>query len=116
VTVKLRQLCRFDELSDPGSRGFVVDLPGGSLELFLVRKRDRIHAYRNSCPHTGVTLEWLPHRFLDAEEQFIQCGLHGALFRIETGECLRGPCVGAHLTPLPVKVRDGRVFLLPGSD
>jgi nitrite reductase/ring-hydroxylating ferredoxin subunit len=53
----------------------------------------------------------MPDRFLDSEGELIQCATHGALFRIESGECLRGPCLGAFLEPLPLKVREGRVFL-----
>jgi nitrite reductase/ring-hydroxylating ferredoxin subunit len=110
-----RALCRVDEIPEPGSRGFALDCPGGPLEMFLVRKQGRIYAYLNSCPHTGATLEWLPDRFLDAEEQLIQCGLHGALFLIETGECLRGPCLGDFLTAFPVIVREGQVLFGVGS-
>lgn len=105
-------LCPLDALADPGSRGFTLELDGGPVDLFVARFAGRLHAYRNSCPHTGATLEWVPHRFLDAEEAFIQCGLHGALFLIDSGECVRGPCVGAFLEPLAVKVRDGEVCLL----
>jgi len=108
---RLHALCRADEIPEPGSRGFTPKLPDGPLEMFLVRKQGRIYAYVNSCPHTGATLEWLPDRFLDAEEELIQCGLHGALFRIETGECLRGPCVGSFLTAIPAVVREGQVFM-----
>jgi nitrite reductase/ring-hydroxylating ferredoxin subunit len=54
----------------------------------------------------------MPHRFLDAEGEFVQCGVHGALFRIETGECLRGPCLGETLEALPVRVSNGQVYLL----
>jgi nitrite reductase/ring-hydroxylating ferredoxin subunit len=108
-------LCPLAAIPEPGSRGFTLDLPAGPLEMFLVRKQGRVYAYHNSCPHTGVTLEWLPDRFLDADGQLIQCGLHGALFRIETGECLQGPCLGAFLAALPVMVRDGQVLVSVGS-
>jgi nitrite reductase/ring-hydroxylating ferredoxin subunit len=105
-------LCPLDALADPGSRGFTLELDGGPVDLFVVRFAGRLHAYRNSCPHTGATLEWVPNRFLDAEEASIQCGLHGALFLIDSGECVRGPCVGAFLEPLAVAVRGGEVCLL----
>lgn len=99
------------DLGDPGSRGFTLDTPAGALELFLVRKAGSLYAYRNGCPHTGATLEWLPHRFLDADGELIQCGLHGALFRIATGECLRGPCLGDSLETLPIEILDGQIYL-----
>lgn len=104
-------LCALADLDDPGSRGFDLRTPDGALALFVVRRGGRLHAYRNSCPHTGAPLEWLPHQFLDAEGELIQCALHGALFRIDTGECLHGPCLGEHLQPLPLVVRDGLILL-----
>jgi nitrite reductase/ring-hydroxylating ferredoxin subunit len=107
-----RDLCALDELRDPGSRGFSRDTEDGGLDLFVVRRSGRVYAYRNRCPHTGATLEWLPDRFLDADGALIQCGLHGALFLIETGECVHGPCVGAFLEPLNVELRGGRVVLI----
>jgi nitrite reductase/ring-hydroxylating ferredoxin subunit len=79
------------------------------VRLFVVRKDGVLAAYRNRCPHTGAPLEWLPDQFLDLENSFIECALHGALFRPEDGYCLRGPCVGASLEGLELEVVDGRV-------
>jgi nitrite reductase/ring-hydroxylating ferredoxin subunit len=103
-------LCALDDLPEPGSRGFDLDLDDGPPQrIFVVRHSGRLTAYRNRCPHTGAPLEWLPDTFLDPEDSFIQCALHGALFRPEDGYCLRGPCSGQSLTALAVSVRDGRV-------
>jgi len=112
VTGTWHDLCALDDLDCPGSRGFALETPEGILELFVVRRGHGVYAYRNSCPHTGATLEWLPDRFLDADGDLIQCGLHGALFLIESGECVRGPCVGAFLEALEVRVESRRVAVL----
>ena len=56
-------------------------------------------------------MEWLPDRFLDAEGKLIQCALHGALFRPDTGLCLHGPCAGQRLQPLALIQRDGELWL-----
>lgn len=104
-------LCRLDELSDPGSRGFGQREAGIGAALFLVRRQGEVYAYRNQCPHTGAPLEWLPDRFLDAEDELIQCALHGALFEPDSGLCLRGPCVGHRLESLPLVERDGALWL-----
>jgi nitrite reductase/ring-hydroxylating ferredoxin subunit len=56
-------------------------------------------------------LEWQPNQFLDYEKQFIQCATHGALFGIDDGICIAGPCPGEQLEALPVEVRDGEVWL-----
>lgn len=103
-------LCALNELSDPGSRGFEIDRGQDQpLRLFVVRKDGALSAFLNSCPHTGAPLEWQPDQFLDMEGSFIECAIHGALFRPEDGYCLRGPCVGDSLQRLELTVVDGRV-------
>lgn len=107
-------LCALDEIPDPGSRGFDIDIAGDEpLRLFVVRKGDVVAAYQNACPHTGAPLEWLPDQFLDIDNSFIQCAIHGALFRPEDGYCLRGPCVGKRLSPLPLVTKNGILWVAP---
>jgi nitrite reductase/ring-hydroxylating ferredoxin subunit len=93
----------------------VVERDGGHLSLFVVRKKGRIYAYENDCPHQRVPLNWLPDEFLDAEQAAIECSTHRARFRIEDGYCTVGPCVGRSLTPVPVAVKEGEVILLRGE-
>ena len=103
-------LCALEDIPEPGSRGFELDCKGEeAVRLFVVRKDGVLAAYRNRCPHTGAPLEWLPDQFLDMDDGFIQCAIHGALFRPEDGYCLRGPCVGASLESLELEVVDGRL-------
>ena len=103
-------LCRLDELTDPGSRGVLLPVSAGvDLACLVVRRGDQVYAYRNACPHTGAPLEWRQHQFLDADGRFVQCALHGALFTLDDGRCVHGPCVGDQLQPVPVTVRDGWV-------
>ena len=106
-----RVICDFASLSDPGSRGFSIDLAGEALEVLVVRKAEAVYVYQNRCPHTGINLEWQPDRFLDLSQSYIQCATHGALFRIEDGRCLRGPCAGDCLTPVNASLEDGQVIL-----
>lgn len=103
-----QRLCRLDELPDPGSREFELDKGHA---VFVVRKDERIFAYENSCPHTGVSLNWLPDRFLDGDGAFIQCDMHGARFRIEDGACVFGPCAGKGLKPVSVLI-DGQQIVV----
>jgi len=102
-------LCRIDELDSVEGRGF--ELEDGT-PVLLFRRGERVLAWRNSCPHRGIRLEWQPDQFLDYEKQFIQCATHGALFGIEDGVCVAGPCPGEQLEPLPCMVRDGQVFVV----
>jgi nitrite reductase/ring-hydroxylating ferredoxin subunit len=107
-----RRLCDVDELADPGSKGLVVDLPGEpGVEVFLVRRGDVVRGYRNQCPHTGGPLDWSPDQYLDDEGEHIMCATHAALFRIEDGYCIAGPCRRQSLRAVPLRVRDGAVWL-----
>lgn len=110
--VGFTDVCAFDGLGDPGSRGFDwVDASGEAKSGFVVRWEGRVYAYVDSCPHTGAPLAWMPHVYLDVEGVHIQCALHGALFRPESGHCVHGPCAGAALVPLEVELREGRVWV-----
>jgi len=100
------------DLPDPGSRAFEI----GPLDGFLVRRAGQVRAYRDACPHTGAPLAWTPDGYLDDDGELIQCALHGALFIPETGECVHGPCVGAFLTPLPIRIAGGRIRLIEQPD
>lgn len=101
-------LCQASELPEGTSKGFEC----GERSLFAVRKFGRCHVYENRCPHIGVPLEWLPDQFLDAEGELIQCSTHGALFVIDTGVCVAGPCIGDALVAVPCEERDGALYLL----
>ncbi len=76
-----------------------------------MRKGKQVYGYINRCPHTGVNLEWLPDQFLDISGSFIQCATHGALFGIEDGVCVRGPCAGDKLQAIELLIARGEVFL-----
>jgi nitrite reductase/ring-hydroxylating ferredoxin subunit len=92
-------VCAPDELAESQSRGFVLE----GEALLVVRKDGRVFAYRNRCPHRGIPLEWLPDQFLDHSASLIQCATHGALFLIDSGECVAGPCAGQALQALSCK-------------
>ncbi len=105
-------LCRFDELADPGSLSVSIGTGHWPLRAFVVRRGAQAFAYVNRCPHAGHPLDWLPNRFLNAEESLIQCASHGALFTLESGHCVVGPCAGKSLISIAVQVIAGDVVLL----
>ncbi len=94
------------DLADPGSRAFTL---AGERAGFIVCRGGVLRAFRNRCPHTGVELNWGGHRFLDPAGEYVQCTMHGALFRPDDGRCVHGPCVNRHLEALPVRERAGRI-------
>jgi nitrite reductase/ring-hydroxylating ferredoxin subunit len=87
-------LCESAGVPESSSRGFTL----ADYEVLVVRREGQIHVYRNRCPHRGVALQWQPDQFLDTSASLIRCASHGALFLIETGECVAGPCEGQALT------------------
>src|SRR5471032_1046837 len=93
----MKFLCDSNTLADISSRGFEVD----GRPLLAVRREGRVYVYQNRCPHRGIPLEWQPDQFLDPSASLIQCATHGALFLVESGECVAGPCAGQSLTALP---------------
>lgn len=106
-----QRLCDIAEIPDGASLGLTLDRPDGRpLRVFAVRRGDVVVAYVNSCPHRGTPLDWQPNDFLDHEGRHIVCATHGALFRIEDGVCVSGPCPGEQLTPLPLENRAGTLF------
>lgn len=92
----MKFLCTSAQLPDNGSRGFDFD----GRKVLVVRRAGQVYAYLNRCPHRGVPLEWQPDQFLDPSASLIQCATHGALFLIESGECVAGPCAGQSLAAL----------------
>lgn len=98
----------FDDIAEPGSREFCV----AEVQGFVVRKNGQLYAYQNRCPHTGVTLNWSADVFLDSQEELIQCAMHGALFTLEEGYCLHGPCAAQSLLKISLTVdAKGRIFV-----
>ncbi len=89
---------------------FSIERYGRTIPCFAVRHAGRLFAYRNSCPHAGVELNWSPGVFLDSEGRHIQCSMHGALFSITTGACLYGPCRGQGLMAVSLDERDGLLW------
>jgi len=107
-----RILCPLEDLPEGASKGFATDPKAFYADILVVRTVDGVYAYRNSCPHTGAPMEWEIDRFLDYSSTLIQCGLHGAQFRIEDGYCLTGPCAGRYLRKVPIAIRDGMIIAL----
>jgi nitrite reductase/ring-hydroxylating ferredoxin subunit len=105
------KLCRLADLPPGRSRGFSLSLASRREDIFLVRTHAGVFAYRNSCPHTGGPLDWTPDRFLNLDGDLIQCATHNALFRIEDGLCVKGPCSGQSLSALEVEISGGRIYV-----
>ena len=104
-------ICMLNDLPEPGSLGFSVEQEGEYIDGFVVRYKGGVSVYLNQCPHTGASLNWQPNQFLSYDEQYIQCSIHGAIFQLNDGLCIHGPCVGRQLTKLPYEL-DGDCILV----
>jgi nitrite reductase/ring-hydroxylating ferredoxin subunit len=102
-------LCRLADIPDRSARGFTIGSGTDRQDILVVRWDDRVYGYVNRCPHAGSPLDWTPDRFMSADGRHLQCATHGALFQVEDGICLRGPCNGAGLTPFRVTLTGDRV-------
>ncbi|MEH6577422.1 MAG: Rieske (2Fe-2S) protein [Amphritea sp.] len=100
-------LCQLNDIAENTTKGFEL----AERKLFAVRQEGEIYLYENRCPHRGIPLEWMPDTFLDADKQFIQCSTHGALFKIDSGLCIAGPCNGDNLRPIPFEVIDQQIVI-----
>ena len=105
-------LCRLDEIAEPGAKTFVfppAEPEGRGFQGFVVRREGAVVGYVDSCPHTGAPLPAERDRYLDGKGEWILCWTHGAMFRIDDGLCVAGPCVKRSLRPWPVAVRGDEV-------
>lgn len=105
------RLCRVDDIPDGGTRGFELGTGMERLDLFVLRRGDAVIAYLNDCPHAGSPLDMPPDQFLTHDGRHILCHTHGALFRIEDGMCVSGPCLGRALTPVVVRIENGELLI-----
>lgn len=105
------RLCAVSDIPEQEGVGIMT----GDGELVLLQRDGQVYAYRNSCPHLGIDLNFQPDVFMDMDGMFIQCANHGALFQVEDGLCIHGPCQGQSLQTVPVVVLDGAVWM-PATD
>jgi nitrite reductase/ring-hydroxylating ferredoxin subunit len=96
------------DLPPVGAKGFAFREGEAVFSGFVVRRGDAVFGYVDSCPHNGWPLA-VADRYLTREKDLLVCSGHGALFRIDDGLCVAGPCDGAALDVWPVAIVDGAV-------
>ena len=104
-------LCKTSDIEDPGSKSFDVKTKRKTCSIFVVHKDGEFFAYYNQCPHTGASLDWQPDQFLDLDKKLIQCATHDALFIINSGKCIAGPCAGEKLQALALSIKADQIHL-----
>jgi naphthalene 1,2-dioxygenase ferredoxin component len=86
--------------------GEVIAVRVGGQEVALYGVDGQVYATANLCTHGNARL---CEGFLEGTE--IECPLHQGKFDVRTGKALSTP-VTEDLQAFPVKVSDGRVFLM----
>jgi len=105
-------LCPLDEIASPGARGFRFRVEDAVFAGFVVRRDEVVVGYVDSCPHAGWPLAGPNGRFLTRENDLILCAGHAALFRIEDGAMVAGPCQDVALTPWPVRIEGSDIVVV----
>ncbi len=111
------KICDATALGEGCARSF--DAPAASPTSqgngIVIRFEGRIHAYENRCQHLPLPLDYGDGQFLTPDGRHLICRNHGALYDPATGLCVHGPCLGASLRPLPIRVEEGEVRLVLGD-
>lgn len=106
-------VCHLSDLTEGQARGFA--LAGQRQKVIVLRRNDQLHAYWDACPHYtgGTPMAWKSDAYLNGDGTHLACHSHGALFDMETGDCVLGPCLGQSLTRIELNITaKGEVFAL----
>ena len=96
---------------DPSTVKFKFKVAGENQSGFIILFDSKYYAYKNKCQHLAVELDWDNNEFFEEDEKLIVCSTHGALYEPSTGKCVLGPCAGASLESLRLKVIDERLII-----
>ena len=110
------RLCHSDDVGEGQARGYVV-APGSRRKVILTRRHGRLFGWLDACPHYpgGTPMAWRSDAYLNGEGTHLACHSHGALFDLETGECVLGPCLGQGLKRVELMVTEEGDVLIASS-
>ena len=108
----MTKICNINDINDNQTLGLSTNINGTLKKIIIVRTEKSVLAYINSCPHIGAPLDLRPGQFLSHNKENIVCSTHGALFQIDTGLCIFGPCKDAYLQSIPITMeRNGDLYI-----
>ena len=70
---------------------FDVEFRGEPLRAFALRFDGEVVSYLNRCAHVPAEMDWQEGQFLDGDQRFIMCSIHGAVYEPRDGRCVGGP-------------------------
>jgi nitrite reductase/ring-hydroxylating ferredoxin subunit len=104
----VNDLCHINDIPEQGCKQFKC----GPDSLFVVKSAGAISVYHNICPHLGLPLEWQQDQFLNHDKSLILCSTHGALFEIESGLCIAGPCQNQSLKMADYFIENEHIYII----
>lgn len=104
------KLARVEAVPSDGTLLFTLRSDSESREIILTRVDSAVTAWENHCQHWTDTRLDRGDGALIRDDQLV-CRRHGATFERDSGECVWGPCEGAHLDEVAVAIEDGVVHL-----
>jgi len=105
-------LCTLEDIADGSAKEFSCSVGDEIYNIFLQRKGDDVFAFNNACPHTGAPLNMEQGQFMEKSGTYLMCHTHGALFQLDDGLCVAGPCNGEFLEPFNIIVKDENVIVV----
>ncbi|WP_284777893.1 Rieske (2Fe-2S) protein [Agrobacterium sp. lyk4-40-TYG-31] len=111
---EFRYLCHSRDIEEGQAKGF-GPFEGGRRKVIVVRRNGMFYGWLDACPHysTGTPMAWRTDAYMNCEKTHLTCHSHGAMFEIETGECVLGPCLGQALTAVEITMNDdGEIFVV----
>lgn len=106
-------LCNLDDIEDGHTRRAIFPGQSNQQTMILVRDGERAYAFENLCPHYNLPLDFKGDDFKHPERNLIRCKNHQALFRMNDGVCVEGPCKGKRLKVVEIEVIDRRIYFSP---
>lgn len=103
----MKAVCKTSDIPVDGAKEVFVDGQG----IVIASRDGQLFAYANWCPHLGIELNFSPDEFMDSDNHFLMCANHGALFEVESGNCVSGPCSGQNLKPVKLTVEGDSILL-----
>ncbi len=82
-----------------------VDARGRPREAIVLLDHDGApRAFINRCKHLPIPIDSGSRVFFTSDKSALLCGTHGARFRLNDGYCFAGPCHGASLDPIDLRI------------
>jgi nitrite reductase/ring-hydroxylating ferredoxin subunit len=79
--------------------------------LVLLGSDGEPRCYLNLCRHLPIPIDLGSRRYLTQNKQHLLCGTHGALYRLDDGVCVTGPCLSLALQSIPLIEEQGLLYV-----